>query len=345
MSTLNRNETKYVTVSQKIEFPTKYYSRYKARDYSARGKMNAYEEKKYSLRQKVITLYYSLFTVQKKIELTRANIEAVKEFARVAENKYASGKSNQTDSMKAHFELTKLELDLIRLSENEKSLSYELESIINPQASLAINLESLLLKAPNIENSEFLAVENTLYETSISNSPAIKKELNLLKKSERLSDVEKWNFAPDFQFQYQQRYAGEPEDSQIYSVGFSLPLWGWKQKASYDAARNKVSSQRYSLEKTKLDIKSKLLGLKEKVISDRKILKVYETSLIPQAQAAYNSTRAAYRANKLGFLDLLDSERSLYSVRTSYYESLNQYVDRLTRLESNLGMVISDLSK
>ena len=70
-------------------------------------------------------------------------------------------------------------------------LSYELESIINPQASLAINLESLLLKAPNIENSEFLAVENTLYETSISNSPAIKKELNLLKKSERLSDVEK----------------------------------------------------------------------------------------------------------------------------------------------------------
>ena len=184
-----------------------------------------------------------------------------------------------------------------------------------------------------------------LYETSISNSPAIKKELNLLKKSERLSDVEKWNFAPDFQFQYQQRYAGEPEDSQIYSVGFSLPLWGWKQKASYDAARNKVSSQRYSLEKTKLDIKSKLLGLKEKVISDRKILKVYETSLIPQAQAAYNSTRAAYRANKLGFLDLLDSERSLYSVRTSYYESLNQYVDRLTRLESNLGMVISDLSK
>ena len=82
LSTLNRNvETKYVTVSQKIEFPTKYYSRYKARDYSARGKMNAYEEKKYSLRQKVITLYYSLFTVQKKIELTRANIEAVKEFA------------------------------------------------------------------------------------------------------------------------------------------------------------------------------------------------------------------------------------------------------------------------
>ena len=34
--------------------------------------MNAYEEKKYSLRQNIITLYYSLFTVQKENRINQS---------------------------------------------------------------------------------------------------------------------------------------------------------------------------------------------------------------------------------------------------------------------------------
>ena len=66
--------------------------------------------------------------------------------------------------------------------------------------------------------------------------------------------------------------------------------------------------------------------------------------LFHQAQGAYSSIRGAYRANRTSFLDLLDSERSLYRVRTGFYQSLKQYVSHLSELETQLGFTVSDLA-
>jgi outer membrane protein TolC len=72
-------------------------------------------------------------------------------------------------------------------------------------------------------------------------------------------------------------------------------------------------------------------------------LQIYQTALIPQASSTLNSSRTAYQAGRTNFLELLDSERSLYETRIAYYRNLAQYVDNLARLEEMAGTSLSTL--
>lgn len=345
VSELDRGmKTQYGTISQKIRFPTKYYyqaNAQKSKADSFRSKLNA---KKLQVRQQVTTLYYAIYSTQKIIQLTKANMESVKEFARVAEKKYAAGKSSQGDSMKAHFELTQLELDLIRLNQEEQALQDRLKALVSSPSLQRIDIAYLDLIPPQFFDEKIKDMESELISQLQNNSPTLKTEAKKLKEAEYRSSLAKWEYAPDFQLQYQQRIAGDPEESKIFSVGITVPLWFWKKGSEASAASAKKLAQEFKVQDTALKLVADIKDLKGKVSTGVKTLKIYQTSLIPQAQGAYNSSRSAYQANRTSFLDLLDSERSLYRVKTGYFQSLKQYVSTLSDLESQLGFEVSNLS-
>lgn len=346
VTTLNRNaRTQYATITQKIRFPVKYYLQGKAQVSKADSKQAHVEMEKLGIRQQVASLYYSIYSIQKITGLTRANIQAVKEFARVAEKKYAAGKSTQSESMKAHFELTQLELDLIRLNQEEEALQDELQAVVNDNDLKRLSLQKKHLDIPEFKEDKISNSLSDLNTTLKKHSPKLKKELHLLREAESKSALSNWEFAPDFQLQYQQRISGEPVESKIYSIGITIPLWFWKKSSEASAASSYRVAQEYKVIHTSQKLISEVKNLKGKVRSGAKILKIYQTSLIPQARGAYNSTRAAYRANKTSLLNLLDSERSLYRAQEGFYQSLRLYVKNITQLESQLGFAVSSLGK
>ncbi|MCB0414311.1 MAG: TolC family protein [Bdellovibrionales bacterium] len=345
VSELDRGlKTQYGTVSQKIRFPTKYIYQANAQRSKADSYRSQLNAKKLEVKQEVTTLYFAIYSAQKIIQLTQANMESVKEFARVAEKKYAAGKSSQGDSMKAHFELTQLELDLIRLKQEEQALQDKLKATVNSSTLENIEISNLNLPPPQFAAEKIKLIESELLNQLQASSPTLKTEVHKLKEVEYKSSLAKWEFAPDFQLQYQKRISGDPQDSSIFSVGITVPLWFWKKSSEASAASAKKLAQEYRLQDTGLKLVAQIKDLKGKVSTGAKTLKIYQTSLIPQAQGAYNSSRSAYQANKTSFLDLLDSERSLYRVKTGYYQSLKQYVATLSQLESQLGFEVSNLS-
>ena len=344
VSTLDRNvRTQYGTITQKIQFPTKYILQAKAQSSRADSYKSKLEMKRLEVRQKVTSLYYAIYSTQKIIRLTKANMQAVKEFARVAEKKYAAGKAPQGDSMKAHFELTQLELDLIRLIQEEDALQENLKAVVNDANFEGVNLSELKIGTPKFDPNQVADSLPELTSTLQGKSPKLKAQTHLLKEIEYKSSLSKWEYAPDFHLQYQKRISGDPEDSEIYSIGVTFPLWFWKKGSEASAASSRRIAQEYRVTDTTQKLIARVKNLKGKVQTGVKTLNIYETSLIPQAQGAYNSIRAAYHANKTSFLDLLDSERSLYRVRTGFYQSLRQYVSHLSELETQLGFRVSDL--
>ena len=346
ISNLDRNvRTQYGTITQKIRFPIKYYLQGKAQSSKVDSMQAHVEMKRLQVRQQVASLYYSIYSIQKIIELTKANMQAVREFARVAEKKYAAGRSTQGDSMKAHFELTQLELDLIRLNQEEEALQDQLKAVVNDNGLEKLTLHKRELGVPEFQEAKIADSLSDLSMTLKKNSPKLKRELHLLKVAEARRTLSQWEFAPDFQLQYQQRIAGEPTDARTYSIGITMPLWFWKKGSEASAASSYKIAQEYRVTNTSQELIATVKNLKGKTKSGAKTLKIYKTSLIPQAQGAYNSTRAAYRANKTSFLDLLDSERSLYRVKAGFYQSLRLYVKNITQLESQLGFTISNLEK
>lgn len=334
----------YATISQNIRFPTKYYIESKVQSSRVESLKSQLREKILGVRQQILSYYYGIYSIQKMIELTKANMKSVREFARVAERKYASGISPQADSMKAHFELTQLEIELIRLEQEEETLQAGMQATLNDDSYNPIQLNSLKLASPKVDREKIAIDLKELNNVLQEKSPSIQVEKHKLKEREGMQSLSRWEFAPDFQLQYQKRVSGDAQDLEMYMASMSIPLWFWKKTSEASSANAKKMAQEHKLSDVVQKQTAKIKDLKSKVMTGEKTLKIYETSLIPQALASYNSSRAAYQANKTSFLDLLDSERSLYRVRTGYYQSLKQHVENLGQLEAQMGLSLSDIA-
>ena len=338
-------------VSQKIQFPIKYYLQSKERSARAQSLRFAAAAEAWLVREKAVFIYYSIYCLQKIIQLTKAAVPAVREFARSAENKYAAGKRPQADSMKAHFELTRLRLKLTRLEREETSFQARLQALvpkINP-----LSFEEKTLPVPKFlkAKAELKEKAGGFSELALKDSsPVLKKEAKLEEAASYRRRLAKWGFAPDFHIQYRRHIkgrAGAPlmMEGDSFSFGMSLPLYFWKQSAKAGAAEAYEIAQELKAEDAERALAARVKDLKNQALAGAKILKIYQTGLIPQAKGAYRSARAAYRADKIPFLSLLDSERALYQSQEEFYLSLKDFVQALVRLESGLGFVVSDIEQ
>lgn len=327
--------TRYWTVSQKIEFPTKYGLRENIQLAKRRAMEKELSQTKFNIRSKIATFYYSLYAVKQIMFLTQEDLQNVKEFSRIAETKYAAGKAPMNDAMKAHFLQTQIEADLISLRQEEESLQARLRNILNQPPSFRIAELPTTLETPVLSISR----ENTQSTSFAVAQKQAEYEESKLRK--RLAD---WDYAPDFNLRYQDKLSSEATEDRSISIEMSVPIWFWGKSATQREASHMISAKKFEVDAVIQESQTKVQELFSKVKSEKDLLDIMNTGLIPQAQTTYATSLDSYKANKSSFLDLLDAERSLLKVQIAYYRMLSQYVENLTALESTLGRTVSGLA-
>ena len=70
-------------------------------------------------------------------------------------------------------------------------------------------------------------------------------------------------------------------------------------------------------------------------------MRLFNTTLIPQAQQSLQSAEAAYSTGSLGVLDLLDSERVLLEVRLGLAQLITDYMKSLADMERATWLAVS----
>lgn len=328
---------KFWTASASLKFPLKYYFLGSAQSAKASALEAQYEDARLKLRADVISTYYALFAAQKTIERTQANIQALAEFSRIAERKYAAGTAPQQDSMRAHVEQTRLEVELRLLKQEQAILKAKLKELLYETASKDIRLSDHDLLPPTYSETEFES-------SSVDSSFVLQDAREQLEAKKDLNRLAKIDFIPDLKAKYSRQFSGTPGDNHMLSLEISVPLFFTKKGGEAFAAGYEADASAAKLASTKNQLQADLESLKVKVKTQSELLMIYETSLIPQASTTYNSTTKAYQANKSNFLDLLDSERSVWNVEISYYRVLTQYVQDLTALERVLGRELISFS-
>lgn len=336
-------DTTYFTVTQRFRFPTKYYVQGKSMKQMSLAKRAAHDFNILAVRQNVVEAYFNLYRIQKTIDFTISNLQSVKEVARVAEKKYSAGSGVQADSMRSHVEITRLEIDLLNYRQEEQAAVEKIIELVNSQSLTKSNLANLKVVQPKINNEKLNLLKEAVGSDNFEQSSEVKMKKHELEAAEWNSSLAKWEFAPDIQLQYQQAIAGMPEDSRIYGIGITVPLFFWSKSSKAKAASKEKISKRYDLIAAKRKTKSNLVDMLGRVETTAKTIRIYDTSLIPQAESTYNSSLSSYRANNLRLIDLLDSERSLYQVRLGYLKTLQLFARNLAELEKVSGVIVSDL--
>lgn len=328
------------TLSQEIKFPTKYVTKSSRQVAKALAVKHEFLDKKLEVRQKALSLFFDYYSAIRISALLEAQREALREIARIVESRRATGAVPQQDEMKAHVEQTKIENEILLQSQELVAIRSSLNAVLNREPESEVQLSKDDLKTPKIGISFHKAKD-----LALENSKMISSQKAWLTEAEKNRSLAKQSYLPDFMLSYRKPFGtNTPNNAYAFGVEMTIPLWFFtRQTSEVSQASAKALEADKRLEQTRRQVISETQSLSAKTETLAKLLKIYETALIPQATSALNSSRAAYSAGRVGFQELLDAERSLYSVRIDFYRNMARYVSALTTLERTIGTSVSDL--
>jgi len=282
--------------------------------------------------------YFDLFAVQRSLSITRAEEGVLKRMESIAETRYSTGEASQPDVIKAQAEITMLRQRLLELEEQQATLSARLNQLWDQPAAAPVGL-AVTEPAAAVESDP-----DRLLALAAKSRPEIRNAQAAVDRSEAQRELMRKEFFPDYRIglEYGHMESGytdfsSAENVVMLSVGFDLPIWQTKYRAGLREAEKMVQSSQDALEAAKQQTSFDVQDAQFKLQTAQRTVDLYKTALIPQAEARFSSSEAAYRTGKAEFLDLLESERFLLNARVMEAMAEGSLGAQSARLERAVG--------
>jgi len=290
--------------------------------------------------------YFDLYSVQRALSITRAEEEVLKEIETIAESKYATGAVSQQDVLKAQAETTMLQQQLLELEQQEATAKAKLNLLLNRPADSSLGLAV----TPPVTESD--ADTGNLFALAQKARPEIQRAQMDIDRNEARRNLMKKEFFPDYRLgvEYGHMEGGYTdfsgsENLVMLTIGFDLPIWRTKYRAGVREAEKMVESSQADLEAAKKQISYDVQDAHFKSVTARRTVDLYKNSLIPQAEARFKASEAAYRTGQVSFLELLESERFLLNARVMEAMAEGNLGTQLARQERAVGTGVKYVSR
>ncbi len=337
-STLNLKSAneRSIDISQTIPFPGKLSLRGKAAAQEARREEENYHGTGLEVLAQVKAAYYALLLADRAVAIARQNADILRQFAGTAERKYGTGKVSQSDVLRAQVELSRQLNEVLTAGQARETAQARLNALLDrsPEEPLAALEEPV--PAP-------LAYSYAdLEQMALERRPEVLAVRHEVERRDAELDAAKADYLPDFTLQYSWRsFENGPSDS-IAMAKMTLPFaWFWRRQALVGSARAQHESAQAMLRSASAVTRYEVKELLVNVQTSLRLVELYRTTVIPQAEASLRVAEAGYRTDKVDFLKLLDSDRALIDFRLDYYKYLSKYGSDLARLERIVGTDLS----
>ena len=327
------------SLSQKIPFFGKLSLKGKIAERRAFVLEEHYSQVRADVILKVKEAYFSLYWIEKVIQISQEEKEVLKRLARISQKKYETGLANQQDILKVQLEISKVEEKILNLSQGRRALMSRLNALLYRPPEAEIGDIGDLEIQPITENLE------ALYQMAKERRPELRKVRRLVERNEESLKLAKKNYYPDFtvMFDYIDIGGGStdhPRDGRnawMGSVSISIPLWRKKLHAAKAEAMLHLEASKDVYSNIQNETFSMINELYHEAKTAEEQVRLYKYSLLPQAEQSFKASEVGYLAGKVDFLNLLDSERMVLTIRTGYHKALADYSKSLSRLERIVG--------
>jgi outer membrane protein TolC len=313
------------------------------RDLRGRVEMGAAKRAEMDWRMKTLEVaasvkqsYYDLWQAQRELEVNERNQELMRQFVEAARTRYETGKSSQSDLIRAQNELAKLSEDRIdRLRMRDQALA-ELNRLLKraPETPVEIGPDvPVPVFDPGVTLEQLQAAAGEYPELLGARD-------GMVRSAQAALDLAKKGYDPDVQvrvegWQYEGKN-GIPE----YDVGVAINF-PWlnhgKYKAAIAEARANLEASHDELDAMRARTAAEVKKLYDGVHTMHHHYDLYTERLIPQQRLAVESARAAYETGAGGFLDLLDADRMLFDLEMQNLHHAAEFQRLLASLERMAG--------
>src|SRR5216683_1134542 len=320
-----------IGVSQEFPFPGKLGLASEEAKREAEGIQQHYQLVVLEVTARLKVAYYEWLTVNKAIELTRKHSDLLSRFEEIARNRYKVGKGLQQDVLKAQLEVSTLEQQLAMLDEKRQRAEAEIASLLA--------VPTVGMRAPGeIRASSFpMSLDELLKATA--DSPRVRAEQKMVDARAVGINRSLKDFRPDFGVNLQwQHTGGNFPDYYMATVDVKIPIYYARKQRyaleeSYSRLNEAKQNYRSAQQGAVYQVKEQYLAIQ----SSERILNLYKTTLLPQAQLTVDSSAAAYEVGNIDFLTLVSNLTNLISLERQYYDELARHEEAIARLEPVVG--------
>lgn len=324
-------DMKSLSFSQAYPFPGKLSLRGKVAKETGDLYQQIYKAKKLEIIFKLTKSYYELFYIYKALQIYNENTELIKHFSKVAEQRYGVGKTKLIAVLRAQIELSKYLNMLLTLEQDKETIQADINTLINQPPETPLGTPA--------EPKDYKPIKLTLKEIedlAKEKRPELMARKEDIERSERLLSLSKMSYLPDFMGTYKHKWQGDMANYEVM-LSLSVPLYFWKQNSW-------VKEKSYNLDRAKSDHETvknitlyQVKAFYVKVDTAQRLVKLYRTTIIPQAEQALKVAEIAYQGEEINFLDFIDIQRSLLSFKLEYYQYVYEYEKYLAGLERIVG--------
>lgn len=305
-----------VVFTQEIPFPGKLSTKGDAARKQAEREQDNSRETRLRVLSSLRSAYYDYYLAYRSSEILEQNKEVMKNFQSISETRYATGQGIQQDVLRAQLEVSML-LEKLAMQEQKKEAQRAMIDTLlgrDPRAPLGRPGDRLV--------TTFGTGLDELTSMAVANSPSLSAKHRMVEQSEHELSLSRREYLPDMVVSGGWFTRGELKDYYEASVMFRVPLYFWNKSTGVKAASADLGSVRYEYESAKLMTISRIKDLYTMAKTSERLLNLYESGIIPQAQLALQSATSNYRVGKVDFLSLLESESLLLKYQLQYEEEL-----------------------
>ncbi|MHC4715637.1 MAG: TolC family protein [Planctomycetota bacterium] len=308
---------------------------------AARARRQQYEAVKVKLFQRVKDAYYDYSFLQRAIEVTRGNMDLLKQLEAVARGRYRVGAAGHPDVIRAQVELGRLSDRLAALREVRVPIVARLNAAMGRPVSAPLPWPARIVE----EKTAF--TDEQVLACAAEYNPELKALSARISERRRRIDLARKDYFPDLTVGTEYIDTGDSisgrrpdddgDDPIIALFSINVPLWWDKYAAGVREARFRhLAAVKDRQDRSDTLMAETKLALYEFHDGGRKI-DLYRDTLVPKAQQSYKAVLAAYRAGKAQFDALMDAERILLDFQLSHERALADRAKALARLETLVG--------
>jgi outer membrane protein TolC len=252
---------------------------------------------------------------------------------------YSTGKVPQSDVLRAQMALTRMNEHLIELDEERDTARAQLNALRGVSPDEPVEIQGIYASP-----SELPAIEE-LERTAIENRPELAALRKQILKSRDQGELTRLAMKPDFSvgLGYMIMPAGSAfRNAYMAELAMNLPSLN---RARHDGEARQADAatdvSRAELETRTSTVFFEIRQAQIEVLAAQRRVKLYRDTLLPQADAAFKASAAAYRNNRGEFGTLIESENLMLDIQTAFYKASAAIDAGIAELERATGAPLS----
>jgi outer membrane protein TolC len=294
---------------QKLPFPGLLSSKEGAARRDAEASSLMWKDQVFRTQGAVESVWAELGFVQGALDITRQNIDLLRQLAETAESRYRVGTGHQQDVIRAQVELTALLQEELQRTEAIARVQSQLIELLDlPDTTRLPRTAELTIP---IETPALEPLLRSLDDES-ARLAAGRKHVEAAEAQVRTAEIEG---LPDVDlglgYRIRENVRGDPvEGDDFFTAGVTirLPVDRSKWRARVAEQRAQVRHAEADLRGVRAQLAAQMRRAHAELHRAAAEEALLETGLIPQARQSLDSSRSAYEVGQIGFLGVLDSQ-------------------------------------